>query len=271
MLEVLGSAVNILRCGSGVPTVFVHGNPDSSHTWLPLIERLETRYDCIAPDLPGFGGSPVGPRNGVTLDWAAQWLEALLDALGIREPVNLVVHDIGGFIGLAFAVRHPERVRSIIITNTIFQADYHWHFWARVWRTKTLGELSMAMLGTPWLGRVLFGQTMRVGSRRLSAQQIDDTYKAFHATARAQVLRLYRATDPGNFAGWEEAFLKLAQQIPTRVIWGVADPFIEPRYADRFGTGDVHRLAHIGHWVAAEAPDEVASLVIEHFERPPTR
>lgn len=268
MIEVMGGAVNVRRQGHGVPTVFVHGNPDSSALWMPVIERLAPdRYDCIAPDLPGFGASSVGRDNGTSLDWAAQWLDQLLTTLGVHEPVNLVVHDIGGFVGLAFAVRHPERVRRIVVTNTIFQADYHWHFWARVWRTRGLGELSMAALGIPGLGRTLLGMTVRLGSRGLSRAQIHDTYDHFHATARAQVLRLYRATDPAKFAGWEEAFVKLAERLPTRVIWGRHDPFIEARYATRFGTSDVHLLDEAGHWVAAEAPDRVAALIDEHFDR----
>ncbi|MGC8020658.1 alpha/beta fold hydrolase, partial [Salmonella enterica] len=84
--------------------------------------ELEDGFDCIAPDLPGFGESGLGAQTGTSLDWAAQWVASLLDGLGIREPVNLVLHDVDGFIGLAFAVRHPERVRRVVITNTVFQA-----------------------------------------------------------------------------------------------------------------------------------------------------
>lgn len=264
-IEIDGGRVHLLRRGRGVPTLFVHGNPDSHVMWLPLIERLEARLDCIAPDLPGFGQSSIGPGTGVSLDWAAQWIDTLLDRLGLSEPVNLVLHDIGGFIGLAFAVRHPERVRRIVVTNTIFQADYHWHFWARVWRTRGLGEASMALLGVPVLGRLLLGGTIRLGSRGLSRAQVDEMHANFRGEARAQVLRLYRATDPANFGDWEKAFLELAPRLPTRVIWGQHDPFIEPAFADRFGTRDVHRIEEAGHWVSAEAPERVAKLVAEHF------
>lgn len=264
MIEIEGGQVQVLRRGRGTPTLLLHGNPDSSRMWQPLIAQVEDRLDCIAPDLPGFGASTVGAQTGTSLDWAAQWVATLLDRLGIAEPVNLVLHDVGGFIGLAFAVRHPARVRRVVITNTIFQADYQWHFWARVWRRPGLGEASMALLGVPLLGRLLMAGSIRVGSRRLSPAQVAEMNAHFHATARTRVLALYRATDPERFASWEQDWLRLAATIPTRVIWGQHDPYIEARYADRFGTADVHRLDDVGHWVAAEAPERMAALLLEH-------
>ena len=63
----------------------------------------------------------------------------------MTAPIDLVVHDFGGLFGLAWAVRHPERVRRLAILNTMFFPDYRWHFWARVWRTPLLGELSLAV------------------------------------------------------------------------------------------------------------------------------
>ncbi|GAC1632980.1 MAG: alpha/beta hydrolase [Nevskia sp.] len=262
---VFGSNVHVVRRGLGSPTLLLHGNPDSSAMWAPLVDRLRERCDCIAPDLPGFGRTPVPARNEATLDWAADWVDGLVNELAIETPLDLVVHDVGGFVGLAWAVRFPHRVRRIVITNTIFQADYQWHFWARVWRRRGLGEFSMALLGLPLLGRALFAATLRLGGPGLSRAQIAEICDGFGPVTRAQVLHLYRATDPANFAGWEERLLVLAQTIPTRVIWGDRDPFIERRYAERFGTTDVHHLADVGHWPAAEAPDRMAALVLEHF------
>jgi haloalkane dehalogenase len=265
MIEVFGSAVHVLRRGLGSPTLMLHGNPDSSVMWVPLIERLEGHCDCIAPDLPGFGRTPVPARNEATLEWAADWVDGLIKDIVVETPLDLIVHDIGGFIGLAWAVRHPERVRRIIISNTVFQADYQWHFWARVWRTRGLGEFSMALLGLPLIGPAMFANSLRIGGPGLSREQIREICQGFGPVARAQVLHLYRATNPENFASWEQQWLELAKKIPTRVIWGERDPFIESRYAERFGTTDVHRLADVGHWPAAEAPDRMAALVLAHL------
>ena len=71
--------------------------------------------------------------------------------------------DVGEASPVLFlAVRYPEKVRRLAIMNTMFFPDYRWHFWARVWRTPLLGELSFAV-NTRWG----LTQEMRRGSKRL--------------------------------------------------------------------------------------------------------
>ena len=103
-------------------------------------DRLQAERRCLAPDLPGFARSAVSPHEDLSLDGSARWVDDLVQAIALTEPVDLVVHDIGGPIGLAWAVKHPAKVRSLTIINTVFHADYKWHFWGRVWRTPLLGE-----------------------------------------------------------------------------------------------------------------------------------
>lgn len=263
--RVQGADVHVWRQGEGRPLLMLHGNPDSHRVWLPLMERLPAGIEAIAPDLPGFGASGVPAEQSLTLDGQAQWLEELVASLGLDQPADLLVHDIGGFIGLAWLLRHPGRVRRVVVTNTAFHSDYRWHFWARVWRTPVLGELSMAMLGAPLIGRMLFGQSLRVGGPGLSRAQRDDTFDAYHARTRAQVLRVYRATDPERFADEEGEAQALLARLPVRVVWGRRDIFIPPGFAHRFATDDVHVLDDVGHWVALEATDRLAALVAEHL------
>jgi pimeloyl-ACP methyl ester carboxylesterase len=266
MLHVGHTQVAVDDNGSGVPTLLLHGNPDTRRMWRPMCDGLTPHLRCIAPDLPGFGDTRA-PLDlvDVSLDGMADWVDGVLNALHVQEPVNLVVHDFGGPYGLAWAVRHPQRVRRIVIINTLFHADYRWHFWARVWRTRGLGELSMAMLGIPVLGPALLALTIKLGAPGLTWRQIVETGRHFGPETRRMVLKLYRATNPENFPGWEDEMLALTARVPTRVIWGMRDPFIPQGFADRFGTNDVHRFDDAGHWVAMEEPDRTARLVLEHL------
>jgi len=263
-LRIYDADVFVHRQGRGRPLLMLHGNPDSHRLWLPMIERLQADHDCIAPDLPGFGASGVSAANDVTLAGFAGWVDDLLNALGIGEPVDLIVHDVGGFYGLPWVVRHPERLRRLIITNTLMHADYRWHFWARVWRSR-LGELAMQMFDWPLLGRLGHRLTLRQGGPGLSSAQIDEAFRHFHGGARAQVLRIYREADPEKFAPWMAPLGAVIADHPTRVLWGERDPFIPRRYAERFGTADVRLLAHAGHWAVAEAPEHCAALVRGHL------
>lgn len=64
--------IRLLERGEGPPLLLIHGNPDTADTWSPLMLRLEHRYRCLAPDLPGFGGSAVAEDFDPSLDSMAR-------------------------------------------------------------------------------------------------------------------------------------------------------------------------------------------------------
>lgn len=245
--------VHLTDRGQGPPVLLLHGNPDSRRMWDALIDRLAGRHRCLAPDLPGFGETRAPESYDYSLENVARFTDAFVDAAGVTDPLNLVVHDVGGPFGLAWAVRHPERLRRIAITNTPFQRDYRWHFWARQWRRRGVGELVMRLMN-----HRVFSLEMRRGSRDLSRAHIEQSWAAFRPPVRHAVLRLYREWDPEKFEGWDERLVEVAKRIPTRVWWGARDPYIPERFARRFGAEQVELLPDCGHWVPVEAVDVLA-------------
>ena len=121
--------------GEGAVVLLIHGNPDSADYWDGLRRHLVPTYRCIAPDLPGFGRSDVPDQLDFSLDYGHTWLQSFLEAIHLKESVHLVVHDIGAFFGLPWATKHPDQIKSICVTNTLYFSDYRWHFWGRVWST----------------------------------------------------------------------------------------------------------------------------------------
>jgi haloalkane dehalogenase len=266
MLRVDGNAVHCEILGHGAPALFLHGNPDSSRTWSAIMDRLAPRFRCMAPDLPGFGRSDCDPdRWDFSLDGMARWVNDVVDALGVKDPLNLAVHDFGGIFGLAWAVKHPDRVRSLAITNTLFHADYRWHVWARIWRTPGLGEFSMWTFSLPVIGRAVARLSMKAGSRKLPLAEINRTFDEWTPDTRAVALRLYRATNPENFIGWESRMVELARRVPSIVLWGDHDPYISKRLAGRFGAREVVHFADCGHWVPSEEPERVSRYLVRLF------
>jgi pimeloyl-ACP methyl ester carboxylesterase len=79
------------------------------------------------------------------------------------------------------------------------------------------------------------------------------------------MLRWYRATDPQNFAGWEDRLRVLLARTPSLVLWADHDPYIAGRFADRFGAATVEHFPDCGHWLPAEAPVEVAARLLRFF------
>jgi pimeloyl-ACP methyl ester carboxylesterase len=252
----LGSPVFVRDQGSGPPVLFLHGNPDTADLWDPIVAELQTRFRCLAPDLPGFGGSAVPPGFDFGLPAMSRWVDGVLTALQVEEPVALVVHDFGGPYGFSWAVEHPAKVGRMVAINTFFTSELRWHFWARVWRTPWLGELSMAIMN-----RWLFAFELRRGGPRLSPEHIQQAFSHVTPATKRTVLRLYRATDPQCLRGWDERFRALAAEKPVKVLWGRGDPYLPIEMARSFGTADIEILDGVGHWLPAEAP----ALVVERL------
>lgn len=101
------------------PTILLlHGFPTSSHMFRNLIPALADRFHLVAPDYPGFGNSAQPPMDNFeySFDNLAVMVEAFVDQLKI-ERYSLYLMDYGAPIGFRLAVKHPERVQSLIIQN----------------------------------------------------------------------------------------------------------------------------------------------------------
>jgi pimeloyl-ACP methyl ester carboxylesterase len=240
--------------GTGPPILLLHGNPDTADIWDSVIGHMHQQHRCIAPDLPGFGRS-VAPRDfDCSFENLGHFLDELVEAVDPALPLNLVTHDFGGALGIAWAVQHAEKVQRIIIINhPFFIGDYRWHLWARIWRTPLLGELSLLAMNWPAFDRIV-----RYGSRRLSTETIRRAYAFITPQWKHMVLRLYRAASPAALREWEPRMLGLTAQVPVLVLWGTHDPWVPLWVADRFGAERVVHFPDCGHWPPAEIPDRVA-------------
>jgi pimeloyl-ACP methyl ester carboxylesterase len=117
-----GAWVEYDDAGRGRPLVLLHAFPLSRAMWPSQLAELAHDGRVIAPDLRGFGGtSPfAGPP---ALEQMADDVAALLDALGVREPVVLGGLSMGGYVALAFVRRHAARLRGLILADTRAEAD----------------------------------------------------------------------------------------------------------------------------------------------------
>jgi haloalkane dehalogenase len=102
------------------PVVMVHGNPTWSFYYRRLVENLKPDFRCLVPDHIGMGLSdrPDDAHYDYTLGQRVEDLGHWLDAVEPERPVDLIVHDWGGAIGVSWAVRHIERIRRVVLLNT---------------------------------------------------------------------------------------------------------------------------------------------------------
>jgi len=133
-IEILGHQMAYHERGEGDPIVLLHGNPTSSYLWRDVVPHLEASGRCIVPDLIGMGDSQKlanpGPDSYRFVEHR-RFLDALLEALDVRENVTLVIHDWGSALGFDWANRHRDATRGIAYMEAIVAPIESWADWPK--------------------------------------------------------------------------------------------------------------------------------------------
>lgn len=105
--------------GEGLAVLFLHGWALDQRSYRRALERI-VHLGCrvYAPALPGFGGTANLPESP-SFDGYAEWVAAFLDAIGVDEPAFVVGHSFGGGVGIKLAHDHPDRVRYLVLINSV--------------------------------------------------------------------------------------------------------------------------------------------------------
>jgi pimeloyl-ACP methyl ester carboxylesterase len=266
-VAVRGIGVPVLQAGprdAREAVVFVHGNPGSGEDWRDLLKRTGEFARAVAPDMPGWGRADKPHDLPYTVEGHADFLDALLEQLGI-DRVHLVLHDFGGPWGIEWAARDPARVGSVVLVNTGAFIRHRWHILARIWQTPVLGEVFQATATRP-LFRVL---TNRGQKRKLSRGFLDHMYDVnFTRPTRRVILKLYRATRARHASEQAErqAAALRPQDIPALIVWGARDPYLRMQMAEDqkevFPRARLVVLQDSGHWPFQDDPEGTAAAVI---------
>ncbi len=231
--------------------LFVHGVPETTTVWQPLVDHLD-RDDVVLLGLPGFG-SPLPPFEATMQNYAT-WFAAELAAY---DEVDLVTHDWGAILALRVLADQPANVRSWVSDMGDLSADFEWHDTAKVWQTPGDGEAFIdGFIGASLEDRAAL--LMAVGVPESGATTMAE---GLDETMGAAILTLYRsATDVGN--EWGPGIDSITA--PGLLMESMNDPF---RSADRVArlaarTGaQVAPLPDAGHFWMLDDPALAASII----------
>lgn len=272
-----GSRMHHVDEGSGPPVVLVHGNPSWSFLFRGVIPALARGHRVIAPDHLGCGLSdlpPPGYRH--RLAERVDDLAELLDITIPGEPVDLVAHDWGGMIALAWAVRNPGRVRRLVLMNTAgfgLPPGASIPASLRLARTPLLGSWLVRGLNLFVKGAIRHGVTRPLD---------DDAARGFLAPygsweERAAIhgfvldIPLSEGHPSWNLVRQISGALPCLASKPMLLLWGLRDfvftpPFLE-HWREAWPGAQAHVLDGAGHWLMEDEPLE-CSRRIEAFLTP---
>lgn len=252
----LPTALAVRESGTGTPLVLLHAFPFDASMWSAQLDALpgltgdEARV--LAPDQRGFGGTELG-ADEPSLDAVADDVALLLDAAGIERAVVGGL-SMGGYVALAFARRHPHRLRGLLLANTRATADTDA---ARANRERiaaaVLARDSVALLTEERMERTLLGPAsgdLAEPVRRLIAQAPP------RAVAWAQRAMAARSDTRDVLAGL---------RVPVAVVVGEADTLTPPAESELMAAAapdaELTVIPGVGHLSALEAPEAFDAAV----------
>jgi pimeloyl-ACP methyl ester carboxylesterase len=254
--------LNYHRAGSGEPLVLLHGIGSRWEVWQPVLARLEAQRDVIAPDLPGFGGSPL-PRPGTPpgVQSLTQMVGEFLEELELAAP-HVAGNSLGGWIALELAKRGRARSATALspagFQNGV-EAVFQKSTMAATVRLARLATPRAEMLTAPALVRRIVFVQLTAHPERIPPA---DAAGHLRALARAPWFdETLTAINSERFAGGEQI------AVPVTIAWGEHDRLLLPRQAAR-AQREIPRarlltLCGCGHVPTHDDPEQVARVLLD--------
>lgn len=265
-----------LESGAGPAALFLHGFPLNSFQWRDALLGLAPYRRCIAPDFLAMGVTEVAAGQEVGPGAQLAMIVSLLDALRI-PAVDVIANDSGGAIGQLLAVRHPERVRSLLLTNCDTEVESPPSALLPVIDLAQKGEFVDQWLA-PWRADTALARSTEGIGGMCYADPLHPTDAAIEryfapllATPQRKALaHAYAVALAENALLGIERHLR-ASTIPTRVVWGSADQIFSmkgPAYLERVlghSTG-VRYLAGAKLFWPEERPEVIVQEALQLWE-----
>ena len=257
-LQAGGLRVNYHDHGSGFPLLLIHGSGPGVSAWANwrlVIPELAKQRRVLAPDMAGFGYTERVPGATYTLDhWVKQAID-FIDALGL-EQVDLVGNSFGGALSLALTIRHPQRVRRLVLMGA----------------AGVRFELTPA-LDAVWGYEPSFENMRRIMDvfaydRKLVSDELAQL--RYEASARPGVQESYASMFPAPRQRWVDALASSDKDIAaidkeTLIIHGREDKVIpletSLRLSQLISRSQLHVFGRCGHWTQIEHSARFAQLV----------
>jgi pimeloyl-ACP methyl ester carboxylesterase len=252
--------------GAGVPVVFIHGFPTSSHLWGDVVPLMPPGHRLVIVDLLGYGRSDRPLGHSVDIDAHTQRAVALLDELRIQRAC-IVGHGFGAGIAQVLTINHPKRVSSLCLIDSVAPG-------------RPPLELSRSGLAVLAMARALPASVILATLHRelrrgyidgaRAEHSIDLYLRPFHDAAGrtamlAHLRSLARMQNPSSGPNLSTI------SVPTSLIWGERDRLVPwllgRRLQSKIPAATLGVIPGARHFTPEESPQRVAELIATLLER----
>ena len=273
-----GLSMHYLDEGQGEPVVMVHGNPSWCWLYRDLVKELKGRFRCLVPDHMGMGLSdrPDDQRYKYTLDSRIADFTAFMDKVLPSGPVTLIMHDWGGAIASAWAVRNPDRVRKMVVFNTAafpMLPDKALPATLKLVRNTRLGAFLVERFNAFAVGAALTSTKRKLnGAERAAFVAPYDSVNARRAVLRFVQDIPLTPSDPAfaTVTATGEGLHRLADK-PILILWGLRDFVFDRDYFNewckRFPRAEAIGFNDAGHYVIEDTSATILPKVSEFLAR----
>jgi pimeloyl-ACP methyl ester carboxylesterase len=246
ILKLDSGSIHWMQKGQGENLLYLHAEADVG-IWTETMEQLSQSYRVMMPQHPGFGESP-------RLDWIETmedmvfYYKDFLDAMNI-ESVHLMGASLGGWIAAEFAVRYPERVKSLILVSA----------------------LGLQVKGQPYADVFILNEKELNALQYHNAEHIPD-FSDEQLASRMKDRRMLAQLvwHPRMFnPKLEERLHRI--KAPVLIVWGKEDRIaplaVGEKYQSLIENAEIKILEECGHVPTMEKPSELASEVIRFLNQ----
>lgn len=261
--EVNGINMRWEEQGDGTPVVYVHGIPTSPRLWRHVIPQVDGR--SLAWEMVGYGGSIAEGRDrDISVAKQADYLADWMREIDLEDAV-LVGHDLGGGVAQILAVRYPELVRGLVLTNAISYDSWP------IPQVKLLRAAAPLVERLPnEVFRFIYKSFMLQGhsNRQQADAAVSEHFPYYEAAdGAAAFVRQVRSLDVQDTLAISGRIPEL--DVPAHIVWGTADQFQKIGYGYRLAYelgAPLERIESGKHFTPEDHPGPVAGAVNELLE-----
>ncbi len=261
-----GHNISYLEQGEGYPVILIHGIPTSNLMWRNIMPELAKTRHLIAPDMLNYGLSDKPDDANVSIEAQSRLIVKLMSQLGLKTA-DVVAHDIGGGVAQLIAVNYPEKVRKLVLIDSVCFDSWPIPEFIPLQEEKAEEGISLQ----EFLKMMRDFMPLGVHNKSAMTDEVIDLYLRPWSTEEGKkaFFRNLRRLNPE----YTKAIAGELKHLPheTLIMWADKDVFQKPTYASKLKEAipkaELVWIKDSGHWLIEEKPEEIRQHILNFLNK----